>query len=1552
MQKKPKYLIFSFGLFVLALFLLPKIYTLCTDERASGDIISAIIYDNSQYSLGGEGLKLTSEGIDLTGWQYTDSKYLQINVSIPQDGKKYAVKVSTAKEIYLVTNELVVPAGFSDVTFTKNEDILVNTNASYKVNDYSGTAFYKVADGISTATIQLELKYDYYLWNKQGNAILNNSDEKALTVEFEEINDDNENAVTSLLLNNATSGEGVGLTHSIAMTVNGVNSTTDTLEMVYKKDNPDVLKFYSNFYLSNQSTTSLYFKKLRIKINLPYYTKDDQKYYLSINKNSLSFTRMIGGKIKYDIDDSDEANGLLIINLYDFYITSGQFLGYQVDFPNEIDPTSDSKFSFIGGKSVMYMIDNDDNEVYIYAASIKAINYNSSYSEEVLLKTTGNYSVPYSNTSDTLVNTLGGFYLYNRGTGDSNQKHIDMLFDNYDTGYIKITTINLPTDRTQTNLNINYRLVDDDNKLVCKDSDGNYVSDNGVCADYWFNITVKNPNYSTNASISWNGIKLLFHRGLLPSEEQKYYFKEVSLDIDKIKAGQLLYSYASEKSYAGTGNYYGIINYHDIKNKSVYSKISVTSEGFDTIEKETATVLNNYSSTPYNVSNVSVNNLSKQNVSVTAGNSIMLKGQVDSITYPYGSVPWMNNIVIGLLLPNGISVNDESVILKTKNNSNIKPSKVEMEDLYNGQRMWKIYVPSDISIGYASETLGPGVNGNYIQFELQLNTEYYMNQQTITLSNAVFTASVRTETDEASVNAAGGSFNWASKTDVYDLNSNGSTTDKIGGLNQIDTTSFEIVPQSASFDISDNISINNASESNIGHLYQRDDVINYKLSLNCTHGGMAKDFSYYIPIPKSTSGTDSYMISSLDDIFDLNLQTGVNILGDDLYDIYYTTDEGLNINNVGDEGVTWLTSESVTDYSKVTMIKLLQKNETIESGSTTTISLNLMYGNEYFEKWAGKSFTYHSAGNYTYSLNGRETSGLFATNGVSLDINYVVTLPDVTLTAAPDRNPLIAGNIVTYETQELDLPDFAKAQNLVISNVVTYNVTLNTKEYINNNLDMEGIYANETFAITASLNEGLEKDILSNASDISVSLGASVSGVSPRLKYTIYNANNILDNSKTRYIIVTFTSDKGVTIKQKIIINREESKANNPVSSIVSGNRYQTFDDTTSNVAISKNASFTSQFVFDFIPDMYTNKYIVFDTALPIGTTLTMYDYINDETPTYWYYIVTSETKKIELTDFKKMGSQNTYYTYLTGSIKYKEIYLLNVDFIETEDYETTNNSVHLEMLGKEVDNVVSVDLTFNTYDKRTFNITMADSISMREYFTINMNMASSVGTESNYMGKKMAYVISASDLPVDTYVLVNDTKYYMNATNKFIIPLDDVLDGDKAITLSFNTLTSSLKDTYALTLELMVSQNSVNDSPLMGEVVASKIVTLNYPIKKTPSFKVNGLSERVISKESLKDDKTIYLDFMDDGDSLVYVELQKKVLNSYQKVTDKLNRIAGVTKHDMGVFKIDITNKDSSITFKLANTTEIGTYRLVFIIKDSDNNTYYEIPYAFVIAD
>lgn len=1548
MKEKRKRVLLIFCLFILSIFVFPKIYTLCIGENNSNNYLNATIYDNSQYNLGGDGLKLTSDGVDINGWNYTDSKYLHINVAVPNDNKKYVVKVKTAKELYFVTNKLDVPTGFSDVSFKKNEDILVNTNSTYSVNDYSGTAFFTVAPGITTATIQLELKYDYILWNKQKDAVLNTCGEKALTVELLEVEDDSNVSLGSLNVNTATSGINEELSSFLYTYVNGVKSTTD-LSMVYNKDNPEVIKILAHLYKQNQDETNFYFKKLKIVINLPYYIRNGKKYYLDIKKDSLSFSNVIGGKINYDVDDSKKSFGVITVNLADVYINGGgDFLIYEINPPKDLDFTSDSIFTFTNGSCEFYAV-TGDSESQLAKGYLSSISYSSSYEEKVSIKN-GNFRVPYNNTSDTLVSLLGGFYLYNSGTGDSEKKHVDMLFDSSDTGYIKVTTVRLPTDRTQKSLNIKYRLVDDNNTLVCKNSNGEYISDNDICSNYKFSTTIENPNYYPNTSVGWTNINIKFYRGLLPSDEQKYYLKEVIYDIDTIKAGTSLYVDEGNGDPYGTGNYYGFINYHDTKDVNVKSKISITGDNAKTLTKDATTSLTDYSSTAYSVSNISIND--NTSVSVLAGNSLTLKGQVNSIFYPYGTVSWMNNIVIGLLLPNGISVNEETVNLKTEINNNIKPSKVEAQDLYNGYKMWKIYVPKDITIGYYNEALYSGLNGDCIKFEMQLNTEYYMNQQSIDLKSSLFTASVQNENGVTSVNDANGSYYWAEKTDTYDLNGDGNTSDKIGGVSQNDTTSFEIIPQNALLDISDSINVNKEDEGDFGHLFSRDDVVNYNLTLNCTHGGSVEDFNYYIPIPKTTSGTDSYLITTLDDIYNLNLQNEVSIVGDDLYDIYYSTKEGLNINNAKNNDVVWLTKDEVTDFTKVTMIKLLQKNPTIESDSFTTISLKLKYGGNDFNESAGKKITLHSAGNYTYLLNGRETSGLFATPGVTLDINYTVNLPDITLTAAPNRSPSINGNIISYQTDSTSLPRFIKSQNLSITNVSTYNVTLNTKNYMNSNLDMEGIYANEMFAVTASLNNGVEQDILTSANDSSINIGLSNSNTVPILKYTIYNANNILDNSTTRYIVITFKSDNGVTIKQKININREFAKASNPVASIVSGDRYQLFDDTTTSVSISDNSSITTQFVLDYIPDMYSDKYIVFDSKVPVGTTLTLYDYVNNNNPSYWYYVVEKETNKIKLTDFIKMGYQSVNYKYLTGTSKYKENYLLNINFSNAKSNDIKQNAVHLEMMGNKVDDIKSINLSYSLNDNRAFKINMPSTVKMGTDFNIDMNMTASLGVETNYFGKKMSYVISTKDLPYDTYILYNNEKYYMNTSNKFIIPLGDVLDGEKNITLSFNSNIVSLKDKYNLDVDLMVNDKSSSFNPLMGNVVASKTITLNYEVKKAPSFKITKMSERVISQKSLKNENTIHIDYIDNGSSTIYVELQKKMGNSYQKVTDKLNRIAGVTNHNTGVFNINVADGGEDITFKLANTMEKGIYRFVFTIKNNNNETYYEVPYSFVITD
>ena len=113
------------------------------------------------------------------------------------------------------------------------------------------------------------------------------------------------------------------------------------------------------------------------------------------------------------------------------------------------------------------------------------------------------------------------------------------------------------------------------------------------------------------------------------------------------------------------------------------------------------------------------------------------------------------------------------------------------------------------------------------------------------------------------------------------------------------------------------------------------------------------------------------------------------------------------------------------------------------------------------------------------------------------------------------------------------------------------------------NTDMLGIDANKTFAVTVAMDEQTEKNILSDVENDPVQVGETAVNDSPELTFKIYNADALTDNSQIRYIIVTLASNNGVTIKQKININREIAQASDPKSAIVAGKRYLTFDDTT-----------------------------------------------------------------------------------------------------------------------------------------------------------------------------------------------------------------------------------------------------------------------------------------------------------------------------------------------------------------------------------------------------
>ena len=181
MKSRFKWLISISILLLLGIIILvPRIYTLCVDVGISqNDFFEAKIYDNAQYDLGGPGLQLTEQGVDVTAWNYSNSKYLKVTTNVPQnDGSSnFIIGITLPREFYFSVNKFLLPTGCSKVEFEKNNDFTVNTNYTYQVNKHSGTVYYTVNPGVRTITIQLEIKYDFELWNKLGNSLINQNEE-------------------------------------------------------------------------------------------------------------------------------------------------------------------------------------------------------------------------------------------------------------------------------------------------------------------------------------------------------------------------------------------------------------------------------------------------------------------------------------------------------------------------------------------------------------------------------------------------------------------------------------------------------------------------------------------------------------------------------------------------------------------------------------------------------------------------------------------------------------------------------------------------------------------------------------------------------------------------------------------------------------------------------------------------------------------------------------------------------------------------------------------------------------------------------------------------------------------------------------------------------------------------------------------------------------------------------------------------------------------------------------------------------------------------------
>lgn len=1518
--------------------------------------LEATLWDTNQYAAG-TGTALSDTGVEIAGWQAETNKYLQIEPTVPADGNTYFVSVILPDEFYIVASELALQAGYQSVDFTKNEDIVINDSTTLVLNKYSGTAKYTLNNMGVSGTLQLELGYDVRLWDKQANSSITASGIYPIIVTLSK--QDSSGNVTELnrvYVSKVTSGTKFAETMSMSGKIEGESSTSSGTVTVPKDKKVTV----SNGITNNSGTARYkFYPNVAIKINLPYYTHTDgTKYYIPFDIDTLKSPGISCSS--YTIDSSLlESDGIINVNATNAYWYTGKVAEFDVGpLSDELLALDVNEYSFKNGKiTIKAEGKNGATGISYSSTSILTINYQKEVLENVKLSGIDR-GVTIVERPENVVSILGGFHLSNSGTGDSCAKTINIEFDTENTNKIRVTTYNTFADTVQEYILINYTLVDENGEKVYLDADGNRVAEGteGAIGEWTYNM--KNTYYGSTSKAN---LRNKFVRSMLPEEQRSYYFKTLNYTIQEIEAQASLVATSASASLTSAGNFFGYVDdVNGAHGDVIYNRIVVKSENTNIADltRTGKTTLQTTSNPTY-----TIDTLSMSQTNIQAGESLTVSGRINSVEYPYGNSTWIKGITIAAILPKDISINEQSIAIKNVTGSLITGYSMTSEDLGDGNKLWKIKLPEDVYIGGPSESLGRLDVGLYINFSMQLNTSYTMNTVTLYAKDIFFAAAYNQS------NAASGSYSWSKYTDTYDLNENGKTTDSIAGARSTTTTSCQIVSGTATLDVNDSITVERqgqvSQESNEEYLLSDQDIVNYNLDIGCFSGGRAEDVAYYIPIPKKTSEIDGVIIeNSSTGMFDFVLKEPASFSGTDIFNIQYSFEDGLTYNEA-QEVATWYTVDDIEDdetlnIQDVTMIKLTVKGEGIQNGDKTRISIKLLYdGNQYMEETGLKNI-WHSGGFFKHINGEKESAGNFTTTGITVTIKNTIECDEITLTAAQNMNPTISGNVNEVVVDKSLFKTFVNAHDFSITSVETYNVTLQTREYMLANTDMGSADANKTFAVTVKTENGEESDILSTmTSENPSNVGKSNKSDSPEFTYKIYNANALSDNTQTRYIVVTFVSDNGLTIKQKININREIAGAVDPKSAIVVGKRYLTYDDTTTEISISQNSAFTAQFVTEYIPDNYLEQSFEFSEKLPNGTTLIIGNLTDSSNPTFWYYKVGVFGKSsFDFTEFNLMGktSENKY-ELPTGIDVIEEKILLIVDFSESTSYLDENSySIKMRLGGSaNITEFLTEEMYFSTKTTSSFTLGDISNINFGDKFNVNYSASISSGAESKYEGRKLSLVLKAPDnIMPDTSLLVNDsTTYYLNSNNEYIVPLGDVEDISTQIGLVMSSnMQLNTNTSYAFEASLWISATANSDAPKLGEMITTKNFSVSSVALQTPSLKVKNMSARVIHRENLSQMLSATFECLEIDNCTATVEVQQKIGNAYQKLTDKLNQVNNTTVHNMGSFDIDVTNGTNQIDFYLSTTTQNNTYRIVFKVFDSEGTLLLDVPYNFVVID
>ena len=348
--------------------------------------------------------------------------------------------------------------------------------------------------------------------------------------------------------------------------------------------------------------------------------------------------------------------------------------------------------------------------------------------------------------------------------------------------------------------------------------------------------------------------------------------------------------------------------------------------------------------------------------------------------------------------------------------------------------------------------------------------------------------------------------------------------------------------------------------------------------------------------------------------------------------------------------------------------------------------------------------------------------------------------------------------------------------------------------------------------------------------------------------------------------------------------------------------------------------------------------------VLPTGTTIIM-----QTEKSYWYLNNPTE-KEIQLSSFKKMGTQNTTFSYNTSNIQDAQKYRFIIDFSDVKENAYLSGQLQIglkyEYTGSEQgDSTVSN----NKEQKATISIGNASKFAVITPVGTNTGRitAPSVTANTKWERKNLVWKITTADsmtkLPSDAKLTLSTTVdgevktaiYTQNAKGEFIIPFAWTGSQDFTFALSSDQESVSNKS-YDLTAALCIG--SKQDTTQQLQVIAIEDgmekallkIQLTIPVTTSPALKISGSQGRVLTKS---DQLKVGINYKNVEGCSIQAVIQKKNDGTYQ-----------------GEYYKGSISTEGNHNFTLGSTDGPGSYRLLVKVSAATGQTLLEVPYYFIV--